>query len=743
MRARNFAALFCIAGLTCVPAQNGVQGVVVDPSGGAIAGARVECGGRSARTAADGRFFISGPERCLARVEAPGFETRTVEIVGSAAVRVELPVAALAERIVVSATRRETPLEEAGLAGDVFTRADLAARQFPNLGDLLRELPGVHVTRYGRHGSLTQVFTRGGQRTATLVLLDDMPLNDPGGEVNLATLSTAFLDRVETVRAPASVLYGAEASSGVVQLVTRRGDPHRRLPHARLAYERGSFSTDRWTAALSGGAGARLDYSLGAEQFRTTGEFPNDFYRNTYGTASFGLRLAPSTEVRAVLRGGDAILGTPNQVGYGIVNYDARQWTRDWLASFRLDDARGQRFAQRARFGHHRLRDLYIDNGVGGPYRLAALVRDVTHPVRRVYLIRLLDPDFPDAQAPPGTRIVRTQYMFFPMDPYLWRSWRTRAGYEGTLSGADGAAIFGYEYERQGGHVTGRDVARDHHGLFAYRQQTIAGRLFLSGGLRVERSSAFGTRWIPRAAASFRLAGERGLLSGALVRLAAGRGITEPSLVQNYARDPWFVGNPALRPEKTASFEAGLVGTWFGRRLRTELAVFDNSFRDLIVFVFLPFPDPSTWRNIEASRARGAEVSAQARLIPSLLVSGQYTRLRSRITQSSSPNSLFTGLGQELPRRPGNSGALTLCWTPRTFLFQAGAVLVGERQDNDLFGVTRNPGYQSVYGGLSWRTRWGLAPYLRVENLLNARYHEVLGYSNLSRAIYGGVRLEW
>lgn len=742
MRAWIIPALSCMIGAAAV-AQNAVQGVVVDLSGGAVVGARIECDGRQARTAYDGRFLIPGVERCQARVEAPGFETKIIELVAATPARIELAVAALAERIVVAASRRETSLEEAGLAGDVLTRAELAARQFPYLGDLLRELPGVHVTRYGRHGSLTQVFTRGGQRTATLILLDGVPLNDPGGEVNLATLSTAFLDRIELVRAPASALYGAEAASGVLQLVTRRGDPERRLPHARLSYERGSFSTDRWIAGLSGAAGPRLDYSLGAEQFHTAGEFPNDFFRNTYGTAMLGLRLAPSTEVRTVFRGGDAVLGTPNQVGYGIINYDARQLTRDWLASLRLDDVRSPRFAQRAGFGFRRLRDLFIDNGVGGPYRLAALVRDVTHPVRRVYLVGLVDPSLPESQVPPGARLVRANYMFFPMDPYLWRSSRTRAGYEASLTGAGGAAIFGYEYERQEGHVTGRDVARDNHGLFAYRQQNIRGRVFLSGGSRIERSSAFGTKWAPRAAASFRLAGEHGPLSGTFLRLSAGRGITEPSLIQNYARDPWFVGNPALRPERTSSLEGGLVQTWFDRRLRTELAVFDNYFRDLIVFVFLPFPDPSTWRNIEAARARGLEVSAQGRLWPSLLVSGQYTRLRSRVTQSNSPNSLFTGVGQELPRRPGNSGAVTLSWTPRNLVLQTGAVFVGERQDNDLFGVTRNPGYQNVYAALSWRSPWRLVPYLRVENLLNARYHEVLGYSNLSRAVYAGVRLEW
>ena len=744
MRADKLSFLFCLTALGVLRAQqSAIEGVVVDPSGAAVAGARLECAGRTALTGLDGRFQLTGVERCQALVAAEGFETKSLELVSSVPARIQLAVRALPQRVVVSATRRETTLEEAGMAGDVLTRSDLLSRQLPLLADTLRELPGLHLVRYGRPGSLTQVFTRGGQRTGTLVLLDGVPLNDPGGELNLASLSTATLDRVEVVRGPGSALFGAEAASGVIQVFTRRGDVESRRPHATLAYERGAFQTDRWLAGLSGGSGARLDYSLGAEQFHTAGEFPNDFFRNTYGTASIGGRLSEATQVRFVARGLDAAVGAPDRVGYGIINYDARQLSRDWLAAFRLDDVRGPNYAQRISFNYHRLRDTYIDHGVGGPYDLAALVRDVSHPVPRVYLVRLVDPNLPASAIPPGTRLVKSQVTLFPSDPYVWIASRRGLQYEGTLSGAGGAAIFGYEYQRQQGEVTGAPATRDNHGLFAYRQQNLGGRVFLSGGVRLEHSSAFGFKPAPRAAASVRLAGERGLLSETFLRLSAGRGITEPSLLQNYARDPWFVGNLALRPEKTASFEAGLVQAWFNRRLRTEVSLFDNYFRDLIVFVFLPFPEPSTWRNVEASRARGLEVSAQARLRPSLIVSGNYTRLRTRITESSSPNSLFTGVGQELARRPGNSGAVTLAWTPRRWSLQTGALLMGERQDNDLFGVTRNPGYQNVYAALTLPAVRRLTPYLRVENLLNARYHEVLGYSNLSRSITGGLRVQW
>jgi outer membrane cobalamin receptor len=645
--------------------------------------------------------------------------------------------------VVVSATRYETALEQAGVAATVLSRAELERRGYPPVSELLREVPGLAVARYGRAGSLTQVFTRGAQRTGTLVLLDGVPLNDPGGELNLAPLESSALERIEVVRAPESALFGAEAAAGVVQLFTRRGDAENRRPRGAVSYERGSFASDRWTAALSGGSGARLDYALTAEQFHTAGEYPNDAYRNTSGAANVGLRLASTTEVRAIYHGADSWLGVPNQVSYGIYDLDASQASRAATLALKLDDRRGSNYAQRFQFGYRRLRDLFTDNRADGPYAVAAVLREVSAPVPRVYLERLVDPQAPPGALAPGTRLVTRSVLLWASDPYLQLTSRKSFEYQGTLARRGGASVFGYEFERQGGEITGRDAARDNHALFFHQQQAFGRRVYLAGGLRLERNSVFHTKVTPRGTASILLAGEHGPLSSTYLRGSAARGITEPTLVQNFARDPYYVGNPALRPEKTMSYEAGLVQEWLHRRVRTEVSGFAGSFQDLIVFVFLPYPEPSTWRNVEASRARGLEFTAEARLPWRLSLAGHYTRMWTRITRSSSPNSLFTGEGQELARRPGNSGVLTLTLAPRRWWLQAGAGLAGERQDTDLFGVTRNPGYQNVYLSGGVRLGRGLTPFLRAGNLLNRRYQEVLGYPAPSRNVQAGVRVEW
>ncbi len=729
--------LFCLPCLADVPS---VQGTVVDPSGRVVPGARVECADRSAVSGPDGHFTIPGVGRCRARIRSTGFEIAVADLVSELPARVELGIPAVEERVVVSATRTETSAEEAGIAADVLTVTDIGARQAPGVADLLREVPGLNVARYGRPGSLTEVFSRGGQRTATLVLLDGIPVNDPGGEVNLAGLSSSELERIEVVRGPESALFGAEAASGVVQLFTRRGNAEERRPRGSVSYDRGSFQTDRFSADLAGGSGGRFDYSFGAEQFHSAGEYRNDYFRNTTGSANVGFRIAPSTQARAMFRSFDSALGTPNQVGYGIYDSDASEATRDYAAGVRVEDVRGPHYVQRFSFAYHRSHDLFLDPQAEGPYEVAALVRDVARPVSRTYLERLVSPD---AVAPPGLRLVTQSVYLWPMDPYLSLSSRKDAGYQGTFTHDGSEVVFGYDYERQEADITGRAVARDNHGAFVHAQHAAAGRVYFSGGLRLEQNSAFHTKLTPRGAVSFLLAGEHGALSSTLLRFSAGVGITEPSLLQNFARDSYFVGNPALRPEKTISYEAGIVQEWLARRVRTEVSAFDNSFHDLIVFAFLPLPEPSTWMNVNASRSRGLEFSARARITGALSASGSYTRMWTRITRSDSPNSLFTGVGQELARRPGNSAALAVTFAPRRWTVQTGAVLVGERQDTDLFGVTRNRGYQTVYAAGSFRLTRNLVPFARVENLTNERYEEVLGYPALSRNAHGGLRFEW
>lgn len=669
----------------CDGQTSNIHGTILDPSGRPVEGARVSCRNQSVYSNVEGRFSLAGVDQCEARIEKQGFEAQTVQLASQTEGKTTLAVSGPVETVVVSATRNEITPEQAAVAANVVAGPQLQALNYPMVFDVLRDIPGLQVVQSGRPGSVASLFTRGSNSTQTLVLLDGVPLNDPGGQLNFAHLTSEGIERIEVVRGPESALFGAEASGGVIQLFTKRGDPEDTVPHGSASYERGNFQTDRWLANLNGGFGNRLDYSLSAAEIHTGGVYQNDYSRDNTGTANLGFRISDSTEARAVFRIYDAHVGTPGQVAYDAPDLLSNEETRESTFSLRLDDSRGANYLQRFTFGYNRLRDRFNSS-------------------------------FPSLNLPE----------------------RKTAGYQGTLSHRGGALVFGYDFQDQSGNLSGTMASRENHGLFVNLQQNITRRVYLSGGARFEHSSAFGSTGAGRGGASLLVLGEHGPLSSAILRLSAGRGVTEPSLLQNFAQASFFHGNPALRPEQTNSYEAAFVSEWFGRRVRTEVAGFRSSFHNLIAFV------GDSWQNVQASWARGLETSVQTRLARNISINASYMRLYTRITASNAAPSSSTGIGQQLLRRPRNSGAVSVAVTPKRWAFVMGGRFMGERHDiNGSFAVDNNPGFENVYASASYDVTKHLTPVLRLDNLLNENYQEVLGYPALSRSVIGGVRIHW
>jgi vitamin B12 transporter len=651
-----------------------VRGIISDPSGRPVEGAQIACGSETKASDAHGAFELS--RACEATITKPGFADKRVTLADSGDNPVKLELAAASDRVVVTATRAPVALENAGVAADVFTAKDFEPAHGTFVQNLLRDVPGIDVVQTGQNGALTSLFARGGNSNAALVLLDGVPVTEPGGSLDFVHLASAGLDRMEVVRGPESVLFGAEGSSAVIQMFTRRGDPEAKVPHGSLMYERGSFSTDHWTGALNGGLASRADYSFTADQFRSTGEFPNDAYRITSGTANVGYHFSEKTQLRAVYREFDSYTGDPGPTASGPLDFLSNSFDRDSTLSVHLDDARGTNFTQRVQFGYHRYRDRFNDG---------------------------FDP------------------------PFLSETHRDVAGYQGTFTHRGGALVFGYDYQHQAGIISAADRGRDNNGLFVHEQYALTPRIFVTAGARVEHSTTFGTEFAPRGAVTFRLPQE------VYFRVSGSRGVQEPSLLQNFARESYGVGNPNLKPETTTSFEAGLFREWFSRRVRTEVSWFRNSFHDLILFDF--FANPATWENVQQSWARGVELSGTVRLAGLISLRTGYTRLYTRNLQTAQP----------LLRRPLNAGTISLELAPRRWTIAAGGRFVGQRPDSNFFdpGVSSVAGYNYVFVNGSWQATRHVEPFLRFDNALNERYQEVLGYAALRRIAAGGVKLTW
>src|SRR5260370_7859476 len=126
----------------------------------------------------------------------------------------------------------------------------------------------------------------------------------------------------------------------------------------------------------------------------------------------------------------DSTVGSPNKVGYGVFDFDARRRGRDYAALLRVDDVRNSYFVQRFTVGYHKLRDTFMDDIADGPYRVTALVHDDGN---RVYLDGLIDPRFPPVLAP-GYRLVSRSVTNFASGEFLSITARTDVDYQGTLT---------------------------------------------------------------------------------------------------------------------------------------------------------------------------------------------------------------------------------------------------------------------------------------------------------------------
>ena len=130
--------------------------------------------------------------------------------------------------IVVTATRYPVAADSVASTVTVLRGDDLRAQGIRFVADALRQVPGAHVVQSGPFGSATSLFLRGGESDYVKVLVDGAPVNQPGGFYDFGSLTTDNVERIEVLRGPASVLYGSDAITGVVQIVTRqrrRGAP--------------------------------------------------------------------------------------------------------------------------------------------------------------------------------------------------------------------------------------------------------------------------------------------------------------------------------------------------------------------------------------------------------------------------------------------------------------------------------------------------------------------------------------
>ncbi|MEZ4546331.1 MAG: TonB-dependent receptor plug domain-containing protein [Thermodesulfobacteriota bacterium] len=143
------------------------------------------------------------------------------------------------EPVVVTGTLNPASLSQTPASVTVITREQIEERNPSSVAEILQQVPGLYVDQPASRGGVTSVYIRGGDPNFTLVLIDGVKVNDPtnnrGGSFDFSTLSPDNIERIEIVRDPMSSLYGSDALSGVINIVTKKGRVSRRpLPRALM-----------------------------------------------------------------------------------------------------------------------------------------------------------------------------------------------------------------------------------------------------------------------------------------------------------------------------------------------------------------------------------------------------------------------------------------------------------------------------------------------------------------------------
>jgi outer membrane receptor protein involved in Fe transport len=199
-----------------------------------------------------------------------------------------------------------------------------------------------------------------------------------------------------------------------------------------------------------------------------------------------------------------------------------------------------------------------------------------------------------------------------------------------------------------------------------------------------------------------------------------------------------FTNNPALKPERTASFDFGVEQRVFHDKLSLDATYFYNRFYDLIVSLGGNLAVLSAFEtdNLSNARAQGAELSARYRPTRWMSVAGSYTYLDSEVLSLNGSTGLAPipfSVGQELIRRPANTGSFVSTFSRGRVTANVTGYFRGSDLDVDptygaSAGLYPSRGFVDMGVNLNLRLSGGLTAYGNLRNALNQSYEEVLGY---------------
>jgi iron complex outermembrane receptor protein/vitamin B12 transporter len=770
-----------------------IRGVVTDPAGAMIRGATVYLLQGNTRIAStitgpEGNFqlSVSRPGRYSIQASAPGFALQRSPLVYVSAGKtvtqdLALAIGSFSERIVVTATGVAVPESQVGASVSVVS-SDQFQEKLEAL-EPLRQVPGVQVLEHGQRGIAGSLFIRGGESNDNKVLLDGVPVNEIGGTVDFGSVFTTGLDRMELMRGPNSVLYGADALAGVLSMTTSRGVTP--LPRLSYSFDAGNFSSLHHDASL-GGVFRQFDYFSEFSRFDTANSEPNSTFHNSTYAGSFGWTPSTSTDLRLTVRRVAATVGEPNAIDFFGIPDDSFLAQHNTYVSATLQNQTTSHWHNLLRYGATRLDSVNVNPTPSG----------ILDPIFGNFLGKVVTIRGANGFSTTGQAILDFAGAFPQITPILTN--RDFADIQSDyVFNPHLTALFGFRYENE-------RVAPIERKNFSYTGElhgSLWNRLYATAGFGVEDNAVFGGATTPRVSLAYYLVRPQsgGRFNGTKLKFNYGQGIKEvevffqqSSLFDLLSKQPGGAQTISqfhiapIGPERSRGFDFGLEQFAWNGRARLGLSFFHNRFTDLVEFIsdlgtleklgvpakiatdVISAPPFGASVNSLATRALGAETEIEVALGHGFSARAAYTYLDSVVERSFSSDNLFPSFNPAFPtipigafsplvgNRPFNRaphvGSFYLGYTKPKFTLTLSGNLVSRRDGSTFlsdasFGNTmllpnRNlqQGYQKVDLSASYRLNRHVELYSLVQNLASQRYDPIIGFPALPLNFRTGVR---
>ena len=522
------------------------------------------------------------------------------------------------QEVLVSASLVPIAAKRSANAITVIDREQLSNRAALSVSDLLRDVPGLAVSRSGVQGSQTQIRARGAEANHLLVLIDGVEANDPsqGDELNWGTLSADDIERIEVIRGPQSSMRGSDAMAGVVNIITRSADE----PYsAKLFTETGSFSTQRSGFSV-GGIKGDLNVRLGVSTTDTEGDNVSrtgnekDGYENTSINFKAGYKVSEELNVSFAARQSDGF----NEFDADS-DFDGFVEDQDRVSEFRNSTMRVQGdYASANGRWQHKLVIAQSSND---------------------------NEAFADGILGNVTASTKDQYQY--IGSMFWAQATQRISVLAEREEED--------YQQRGPLNWGLNPNQDRErntDSFAIEYRTdISDALTLAASGRYDDNSEFESANTMRVEAVYQISDNTRL------RSAYGTAVKNPTFSERFGFYTNFIGNPNLDPEESTSWELGVDMELAPAALILSATLFDSELENEINgFVYDPATFGFTSANKDGvSKRQGIELTASATLTDDLSINSAYT-------YTDSVESDGAGGYIDEVRRARHTGSLNVAW---------------------------------------------------------------------------------